>query len=246
MKQYFSEKCKMIFIKNKFNSLEPLYYQAAVSNNGKVQAKKIQPKTIYWDFILFARFTSRTVDKRTGDVSPGYLEAYQYAIAFQIIDSCMNLASEDILGALSRQSGKSHIVRLTLAFCLIFVPLYKFITEERFYVVYSAPKRGIAKDQYRKIKPHVEDAIELFNELYPTTPLLTRKSDKSLIDNEEKFEVNRVFGEKTIPYSSLDVLTLNKTVINAGLKNILCICEPRINLSNCWKLLKLYKLQRNL
>ena len=105
---------------------------------------------------------------------------------------------------------------MVLAYCAVFIPLYKPIKEERFFVIYSAPKKDIAKDQYRKIKPNLESAIELFNILNPLTPLITKVDDKSLIDSENKFEINRRFGDRVITYSSLDVLTLNKTVVNAG------------------------------
>ena len=83
-------------------------------------------------FLKYVRHSSEEIDKQTGETIPGFIEIYQWKIAFEIITHALALKSNDVIIAIARQAGKSHITRMVAAFCLIFVPLYTKIKEKRY------------------------------------------------------------------------------------------------------------------
>lgn len=98
----FSEKCRMIFGYNG-SKYVPKYYDVKEKNE-KMSYKKIQKGSMHWFFIAYCKFALRTVNKMDGEMLPGYLELYQYLMAFEILDCAKNLRSEDLITAIARQS----------------------------------------------------------------------------------------------------------------------------------------------
>lgn len=97
-----------------------------------------------------------------------------------------------------------------------FMPLFARFKEDRYYIAFCSPTQKLASDQLNKIKPFIDLGVEYFNLCFPDTPLLTKKEDRTLTDNVDKMEINRRTANGDIKYSSLDMLILGNTVVNAG------------------------------
>lgn len=211
----FNEFSKMVFIRNKDNNLEPIMYDCEVKN-GKVVGTRIEKNSIFYMFIKYIKHSLIEIDKQTGQEIQGYLEIYQWYISFQIIKNAIELKSNDLVIAISRQSGKSFISRGVCAFLLIFAPLYVNVKENRYCIAWCAPTRRLSADHVAKLKPSILKAVELFNMEFYENPLVTKAEDKTIRENNEIIEFNRNINGQIIEYSSLVILSLNKTVVNAG------------------------------
>lgn len=55
-------------------------------------------------FIMFAKSSGVDVDNETGLQAEGYLDLYQYAIAYTVIKKLLLLDSSDIISAVARQA----------------------------------------------------------------------------------------------------------------------------------------------
>ncbi len=212
----YNKETQMVFIENKYGALEPIMYDCFITNENKVSGKKILQNSIFYMFLKYVRHSSEETDKQTGEIIPGFIEIYQWKIAFEIIKNALELKSNDVIIAIARQAGKSHIVRMVAAFCLIFIPLYAKIKEKRYTVAWTSPSKRLALDHIEKLKPFIKKAVELFNMENYEAPIVTKEDDRTIKENSEILEFNRNIGGSIIEYSSLIILSLNKTVVNAG------------------------------
>lgn len=99
----YNELTNMVFIRNKEGNLEPIMYEAYIKDK-KIYGKKIEKNSIYHMFIKYVRLSSEETDKQTGAPLPGFLEIYQWKKAFEIIKNAVELRSNDIIIAISRQA----------------------------------------------------------------------------------------------------------------------------------------------
>lgn len=112
---------------------------------------------------------------------------------------------------------------MLLAFSATFIPLYTDFVGSRFFSTLCSYKNDAASTQLAKTETHITNAINLFNDLYPTTPLVAddyvkeNGRKRKLKWNKSVIEINRrISEEETIPYSSLDILGLQEGVKNPG------------------------------
>lgn len=106
----YSSDTKMIFMKNDEGNYEPIIYNCYEDIEGNINGTKVEKGDIYSTFIGYVRFYSENVDKNTGKKLPGFLEIYQWKIAFDVITCAMKLKSEDYLAAVSRQAKYNWLV----------------------------------------------------------------------------------------------------------------------------------------
>lgn len=227
-KFYYDTEHKLLFKKGKDEYFIPIMYDVVVDDKnkyvGKIISKTASTKLgrAMYDFITFVRYSGNQFDTETGEQLQGHAEIYQYIIAFEIIKHLILLDSADIMAAISRQAGKSHISRLVIAFSIVFMPMYVDFVGTRFYATLCSFKKDTAQNQLLKVEGHITDAIKLFNELHPEKPLVSddyveeNGRKRKLKWNKNTIEINRKIGDNTIPYSSLDVLGLKEGADTPG------------------------------
>ena len=223
----YIEDFNLLFKKDSSGYFIPVKYDCEVVNN-KIRGKPISNSSkeplgkCMFDFILFIKSSGVEVDKVSGDKKEGYAEIYQYCVSYSIIKSLLLLDSSDIITAIARQAGKSFISRTLVAFSITFIPLYVDFPQARWYTTLCSFKEDTASDQLGKAEPHILDAINLFNDIYPSKPLefdcrvTENGKNRKLKWNSNLIEINRKIGNKSIPYSSIDVIGLDKTAKNPG------------------------------
>ena len=77
------------------------------------------------------------------------------------------------------------------------------------------------------IKQYLSVAVELFNELHPDSPLLTKEDDKDIKENKRQIQIDRDTPNGVIPYSMFYLLSLNKKTVNAGLSLHMIIVDKK-------------------
>jgi hypothetical protein len=112
-----------------------------------------------------------------------------------------------------------------MAFCLVFMPMCTFIKESRYYAAWVSPTKTLAKDHMDKMKIYLEEAIKLFNEIFPETPLLTKQDDRDLQDNKSGMTLDRITPAGQIPHSQLVLLSADKKSRVPGYTTHLIICD---------------------
>jgi len=225
----FVKKYGLLFKKDDSGFFVPYRYNATVDpDTGIIKGKKISFDSksalgkCLFDFIVFAKSSGVEVDTETGETSEGYLDIYQYIIAYVVIRHLLVLDSSDIITAIARQAGKSHLSRMLIAFSITFIPLYVKIKTMRWYSTLCSFKNDTAEDQLGKAQPHILDALKVFNDIYKNKPLQfdchieEKGRNRKLSWNKKLIEINRSVNGKSIPYSSLDTLGLEKNTKNPG------------------------------
>jgi hypothetical protein len=224
----FIEKYGLTFKKDETGYFIPDKYDVKLSNDMKGKGKKIAYDSeenlgrCLFSFILFAKSSGVETDVDTGKEEEGYLDIYQYIIAYIVIKHLLLLDSSDIITAIARQSGKSHISRMLIAFSVTFIPLYIKVKQMRWYSTLCSFKNDTAEDQLGKTHPHILDALNLFNKIYPNKPLQydcnieEKGRNRKLKWNSNLIEINRSVKGKSIPYSAIDILGLDKNTKTPG------------------------------
>ena len=82
------------------------------------------------------------------------------------------------------------------------------------------------------IKQYLSVAVELFNELHPDSPLLTKEDDKDIKENKRQIQIDRDTPNGVIPYSMFYLLSLNKKTVNAGLSLHMIIVDEAQEVNN--------------
>lgn len=212
----FHEKSGMVLQwQNDVNCYEPIAYNAYYDEDEELCGTDIIEGGLLYNYIRYIRFSSMKIDKRTGATKPGMLDVYQWHISFSVLNCIRHFKSLHFLSAISRQAGKTYVIRKILAYALVFVPNYVEIDHERYYMTFVSVKRDLLIDQIRKLQPEVDKSIELFNMIYPQAKIITSEEDKNLKSTEVKKEYDRMINGKQIPYAGLDGLSAGANV-NAG------------------------------
>lgn len=224
----FVGKYSLSFKKDYSGYFIPDKYDCILNEDGTIQGKEISHNSkeplgrCLFMFILYSKASGVEYDNETGVRGEGWLDIPQWIIAIIVIRHLLLLDSEDIISAISRQIGKSHISRMIVSFSITFIPLFVKITSMRWFSTLCSFKNDTAEDQLGKTHPHILDAIELYNKLYPNKPLEydcmveDKGVRRKLKWNTKLIEINRSINGKSIPYSSLDILGLDKNTKNPG------------------------------
>lgn len=213
---HYEEAMRILFLRNETNgAFEPIMYECDLID-GEYTGKRIVPNTLYHDLIKFVRRLSEEVDKNSGQKGLGYFELYQWHIALIAVRCFAELKSTDLLVSLSRQSGKSYFARAMFSFSVVFIPSYIKIKQARYAAAWGSPTMRLATDHFEKIKDYISIAVELFNEIHPESPLLTKEDSKDIKENKNTIEIDRETPSGVIQYSVFYLLTLNAKVINCG------------------------------
>jgi len=224
----FIKKHGLTFKKDTSGYFIPHRYNVRMQEDGKFSGKKISYNSkdplgkCLFGFIIFAKSSGVEIDNDTGEAKQGYLDIYQYIIAYVVIRHMLLLDSADVITAIARQAGKSHISRMLIAFSITFIPLYIKIKTNRWFSTLCSFKNDTAEDQLGKTHPHILDAIKIFNDIYPNKPLqydcqIEEKGRKRKLKwNSNFIEINRMIDGISIPYSSLDTLGLEKNTKTPG------------------------------
>ena len=107
----YNEETKMCFTRNSDNQLEPVMYDCYFASDKKLRGTTIQKNSIFYLFIKYVRFSSDETDKQTGTRIAGFLEIYQWHIAFQCIKNALALKSDDMVIAISRQAKLTGLIK---------------------------------------------------------------------------------------------------------------------------------------
>lgn len=102
------------------------------------------------------------------------------------------------------------------SFSVVFIPSYIKIKQARYAAAWGSPTMRLATDHFEKIKDYISIAVELFNEIHPESPLLTKEDSKDIKENKNTIEIDRETPSGVIQYSVFYLLTLNAKVINCG------------------------------
>lgn len=93
---FIHRKSGIIFCwQEKIQCYEPIAYDVEFDEEGNIEAKNIEKGDIYYHFIVYIRNASDVINKSTGEKVPGFLDIYQWDIAFKIIQCAISLRSED-------------------------------------------------------------------------------------------------------------------------------------------------------
>lgn len=214
----YDVKSSMLFqYKEYSDSYEPVAYDAGIDSEGEIFGTPIEEGDIFHHFIMYVRFSSMIVkNKGTGETSIGKLELYQWHIAFQVIRGVISSDSSELMCAISRQAGKTHVTRKVIAFLIIFAPLHMELKTDRFYAIFVGAKKDLIEDHCLKMQPELDKSIELFNMMHPDSKIITKEDDKSIKSTLTNKNFDRMLESgEVISYSSFDALTAAAQV-NAG------------------------------
>lgn len=208
---YYEPDFRMLFVK-KAHGLEPYMYDCdeVPTIDGYDYAGTQIPmdrNNIYYLFARYVRRCSDRFDKYSGQRLPGFLETWQSFTTFKILGGCMRLKSENFLIAIARQGGKSFSARLVMVFLSVFAPMATYIKESRYYLAWVSPTLTLGKDHISKMEPFLTAAIELFNEIFPETPLISKEEDRDMQDNKLGYTLDRLTPTGQIPHSQLLLLS---------------------------------------
>lgn len=138
-------------------------------------------------------------------------------------------------------TGKSFYARKLLAFILIFFAKHNDLgIHDRFYVTYASLKKELVEGQLMKLLPEIRKAIDLYNLLYPNEYIEWKETHKDkriaqkLLSNTSTIHFNRVVNGESYPYSQMDIISLNSTVISAGLSAHILACDELQNIEYEW------------
>ncbi len=208
---YYEEKYKILFIKRKWG-LEPIMYDCDIIEHmdsyeySGVEIKPERTNLIYM-FIRYVQKCGDRYDKISGIRQYGFLETWQWNSCIKFLLGAGRMKSEDFLQAVARQGGKSMSARMTIPFASIFLPVCSYIKESRFYSAWVSPTTRLALDHFDKMRPYFEVAIELFNEVYPETTLVTKADDRDIKDNRNTIEIDRETPNGRIPHCSFLIMS---------------------------------------
>lgn len=226
---YYDEKEKILFSKMS-HGLEPylIFCDEIVTAEGTEYRGEEIPQdrnNAYYLLCRFARRCGDRFDKTTGQRLNGFLETWQWGSLINFTKAAARVKPADFLQAIARQAGKSHSSRLFIVFCIIFMPMCTYIKESRYYAAWVSPTKTLAKDHMDKMKPYFEEAINLFNEIFPETPLVTKADDRDLQENKDGITIDRITPNGKIPHSQLVVLSADKKSKVPGYTIHLILCD---------------------
>jgi hypothetical protein len=104
-------------------------------------------------------------------------------------------------------------------FIPVFAGKHAEFAEERFFTMFVAVKKDLLNDQCGKLFPNIEKAIDVFNTLYPDTPLV-----KGTPWKPTKLIIDMTLNGQQVPYAGFDGISANAEV-NAGYTSHVLFCD---------------------
>lgn len=98
----------MVFMRNSQGFFEPLYHNIKEENGIPSEGEEVKKGTVFYDFVMWAKYASSKVDLKTGRRKMGFYELYQYYLSFEMIKSVLSQSSHKLLYSISRQAGEQN------------------------------------------------------------------------------------------------------------------------------------------
>lgn len=231
----YVEPAKLLLERVETGFFEPRMYDVdSKTKKGRI----IEKDDFFYDFIYYIRESSKQELKSKnsiGRVILGHLEIYQWWIAFSFFMCMMRGQAEKFITVVARQAGKSYVVRKIVAFLVVYYAHHFDVKHDRFFVTFTNIKKELVKGQLDKLLPEIRKAVESFNKKYPDTPIewgeTTGKIADKLLNNTEIIQFNKVVNGRSLPYSQIDILSLNDKVISVGISSHLLILDESQNMN---------------
>lgn len=231
----FIEPAKLLLERVETGFFEPRMYD--VDSKTK-KGRLIEKDDFFYDFIYFIRESSKKELKSKnsiGKVVLGHLEIYQWWIAFSFFMCMLRGKAEKFITVVARQAGKSYVVRKIVAFIVVYYAHHYDIKHDRFFVTFTNIKKELVKGQLDKLLPEIRKAIDSFNKKYPSTPIewgeTGNKVADKLLNNTEIIQFNKVVNGKSLPYSQIDIISLNDKVISVGITSSVLVLDESQNMN---------------
>ena len=171
----------------------------------------INSKPYLRDFVEFVIRARRDLDPVSKRIRNRSLYPYQWSSAIYPIISTIEQLGHKFLNAFARQAGKSEGIKLWLPFLVVFGRQYiEDFKHTRFTAVLGSYKQIAINKLTNEVKPQIEKAIEVFNEMHPDTPLVSGNTSKGndLKDNMDHMEINIIIEGQSLPYSEIYFVTM--------------------------------------
>lgn len=160
---------------------------------------------IFVEFVIRSR---KRLDPYTNKVENFPLYPYQWSASIYPIISTIQKLGLDFLQSFSRQSGKSEAIKVWMAFLVVFTRRFRKIKHNRFTCILGSYKKESIKKLTDEIKPYIFLAVQVYNEMFPESPLITGEDDNKLSNNSEHLEINMIKNGESIPYAEIFFITL--------------------------------------
>lgn len=101
----FMEEAGLLFNKNSYGYYEPIVYDVKKDKDGNITGKEIVKGDIFYDFLLYIKQSITKFNTTTKKYEVGFIELYQWWIAFRLIKNAIELKSEDVSVVIARQAN---------------------------------------------------------------------------------------------------------------------------------------------
>ncbi len=202
----------ILFIEIENKTYEPYMYNFKKSENNVCEAKVISRGTILYDFIQSIHYTEIVYNSKTKKNEYNNLTILQWVYAIRIITSALKYSKARHEMEVTRQFGKSHIMTKIAGFLPVFAPLYADLMNDKWWQIISSYSDDSVVEIFDlKVKPIILKNIELFNKMYPNSPLIygRGKDRENLVNDKNKIEIKRLIGNKPEPYSYIVAISTN-------------------------------------
>lgn len=207
---FYLKEHKVLFGKDEYGEYVPTHYNVAVDDRGTpIEGTEIVDGDILFDWLVYVKETMKTRSAKTGKWRNGNLYMYQWGVSINIVLDIMSFKADIWDIAWSRQSGKSRMMQELPAFITVFGQKYADLKNENGWttIVASYTDKAVKK-WYAPIRDKIYKAIELFNRMYPNSPLVYGKNKyKNVADTEEHMVIDIVFENKSYTYSEIWALS---------------------------------------
>ena len=98
------EEAGLILSKNKLGYYEPVAYNVKEDDSGQMSGTDIVKGDIFYDFLTYIKQSITKFNTITKKNEVGFIELYQWWIAFRLIKNAIELKSEDVSVVIARQA----------------------------------------------------------------------------------------------------------------------------------------------
>lgn len=203
-KYWYDKNYKILYKKNKSGHFEPLIFNYNMETQTGIPIVSIPE---LYNLIKYVKFVRRIKDVRTGKHKVLPLFVYQWSELIDIVYKTLNPNSTRKLNAWSRQAGKSELIKLAIGYLSTFGRMFLDTPLERFNVILASHKAMSVKKLFKETKKYIYKGVDLFNITFKGSPLILKRENSKLEDNDEKIEINRIIRDEQLPYSQVVSLT---------------------------------------
>jgi hypothetical protein len=100
----YMEEAGLIFAKNPLGYFEPIAYDVKEDSDGQMSRTEIVKGDIFFDFLIYIKQSITKFNTITKKNEVGFIELYQWWIAFRLIKNAIELKSEDVSVIIARQA----------------------------------------------------------------------------------------------------------------------------------------------